>query len=209
MAAPDALLSSASSRWRTPVWFLELVRRVGPIVLDPASTADNPTGALAWYTPAQNGLRLPWPVSGLVFVNPPYGVHLSGPVDPWRLVVKKSTVLGFGSGWAARMAQHAGEGLYLVPCRRETDWWRSLNEWCDWRCEWASPARGARINFVLDPSDPVPEKKNGSTFASTVFYRGPNIARFFTAFELHGEMEPGARTLRTLIAHATRAGWRP
>lgn len=200
-------------RWRTPAWFLALVRQVGEIVLDPASAPDNPTGALRVFTPAENGLIQPWPSVGLVYINPPYGPHLSGQIDPWKLVTKKDKetgneyVLGWGTGWAERMAQHDGEGLYLVPCRRETDWWRRLNEWCDWRCEWKSPEYGARINFVNDPLDPP--SKNGSTFPSTVFYRGPNAHAFVRAFAPHGDIEPGARTLREMMRFAASAGWRP
>lgn len=200
-------------RWRTPGWFLDLVREVAPIVLDPASAEDNPTGAAQFFTPEHNGLALPWPAIGLVFVNPPYGQHLSGDVEPYRLITKKDKktgsvwIVGFGTGWAKRMASHTGEGLYLVPCRRETEWWRELNDWCDWRCEWRSPKHGARINFEADPRDPP--SKNGSTFASTIFYRGPNVRRFIRTFETHGEIEPGTRTLRSMVGKAVASGWRP
>lgn len=39
------LMSSAKDDWQTPAEVLELVRKVGPIVLDPCTTVDNPTGA--------------------------------------------------------------------------------------------------------------------------------------------------------------------
>jgi len=213
MAAPAALLSSANMRWRTPTWFLDLVRQVALIAFDPASAADNPTGATRFCTPVENGLVQPWPLEGLVYVNPPYGAHLSGPIDPWRLVTRRDPatgvecVMGWGTGWAERMAAHEGEGLYLVPCRRETDWWRTLSAWCGWRCQWKSPTYGARINFTNDPIDPV--SKNGSTFSNTVFYKGPNVSKFVAAFSPHGDIEPGERVLRELMRCAIAAGWRP
>ena len=221
MVAPAALLSSENQSWCTPEWFLDLVRRVGDIVLDPCTTSDNPTKA-AWICTGganDNGLVCSWEVDGLVYVNPPYGEHLRGDIDPDKQIVRRRTnkktgekvevLVGVGTGWARKMANHTGEGLYLVPARVETDWWKMLNDWCTFKLQWSSPQHGARINFV----DPNPDntKKNGSTFPSTVFYRGSSdgVTRFIQTFGPHGTLEPGARTFREMLEHAWKAGWRP
>ena len=49
-----------------------LVRELGPIGLDPATDATNPTDAKVFFTEADNGLVLPWDGYGLVYCNPPY-----------------------------------------------------------------------------------------------------------------------------------------
>lgn len=202
MAAPAALLSSKNQRWQTPRWFLDLVRRVGPIMLDPATVRENPTGARHILTPYENALAWTWSVDGLVFCNPPYGRHLSGPVDPANLIIKKDKktglyfIEGFGTGWAAKMAQLEGEGLYLVPARVETTWWRELHAWCDWQLFWSSDEHGARINFVDPDGKP---NKNGSTFASSVFYRGPRVSRFLDVFGPHGTPVPGGTGIAELL----------
>lgn len=218
MAAPAVLLSSERQDWRTPEWFLNLVRRVAPIYLDPATTPDNPTRAQCIYTEADNALARSWDVPGMVYANPPYGAHLSGAkVEPYKPILRKQrdkvtgivTVekIGFGVGWAVKMAEVEREALYLVPSRIETAWWGTLWEWCDFHLFWSSPEYGARVNFI-DAVTGEP-RSGGSTFPSSVFYRGPNLDRFIATFEAHGRMVPGARTQRTLIAKAIEAGWRP
>lgn len=57
----------------TPDYILDPVRRLlGGIDLDPCTEPDNPTGALRFYTPPQDGADLPWDALS-IFVNPPYG----------------------------------------------------------------------------------------------------------------------------------------
>jgi len=194
--ASDALLSSARQDWRTPAWFLDLVRAVGPIALDPATSTDNPTGALAYFASA-GGLDLPWTRRGLAFVNPPYGPHLSGPVDPDREIVRKGIVIGVGSGWAERIAQDAGEWIALVPTRSDAAWWHRIHEAADWCVLWRSSKHGSRIQFV-DPD--TGKAKTGSTLASSVFYRGPNALRFLSVFGPHGRAIPGARELIRILS---------
>ena len=218
------LHSSASAHWRTPAYFLELVRQVGPIAYDPASQPRNPTVArvFSFETPkgvrftaedppgqaerGAGGLDQDWEdvaEGGLVYCNPPYGSHLPGPVNPkakiFRKVNGEPVLVGIGTGWAAKMAQNVGEGLYLVPARVETGWFRRLHRWADWRLDWSSPTLGARIRFE-DGSG----ARSGAPFPSSVFYRGPNVGRFMAAFKDHGTLVPGARTLDVLL----RAGLR-
>lgn len=193
-----AMMSSESTVWQTPEWFLELVRQVAPIALDPATALDNPTGARQFCGQGQTmcGLRLQWHIAsagGLVYVNPPYGPHLSGDIDPdaeiWRTRkvdgVKQRVLVGTGTGWGAKMAGHCGHGLYLVPARVETAWFRLLHGWAEWRLDWSSPEHGSRIHF----RDPATGKRvPGTPFPSTVFYRGPEALRFCHVFGPHGTL---------------------
>jgi phage N-6-adenine-methyltransferase len=60
----------------TPTYVLApIAQALGGIGLDPCTTADNPTGAVRFYTAADDGLASPWSGPGWlpsVFVNPPY-----------------------------------------------------------------------------------------------------------------------------------------
>jgi hypothetical protein len=213
------LLSSSRQDWLTPDWFLDLVRSVGPIDLDPAAPMNNATGARSFFSRSWDcraagewrgecGLSGAWIRLGLAFINPPYGGHLSGAVEPGYRLTKKCKacgrcgepckvcsgtgriLTGVGRGWANRVASDRGEWIALVPVRTETDWWRTLHTACDYALLWSSREFGRRINFV-DPSDGSQSK--GSTLASTVFYRGPRSLRFLSVFAPHGQVIPGAR----------------
>ena len=198
--------------WRTPGFFLDLVRCIDPIRFDPATSPDNPVGAegfLDGSSPERCGLSNPWPDDGLCYVNPRYGAFLSGPVDPAREVVKKGRVVGRGTGWAQRIAAHGGETVALVPVRTETDWWATLDRWCSWKLYWSSPWFGRRINFV-DAETGLPSK--GSSLASAVFYHGHRPERFLEVFLPHGRAKPGLWTLTRLIAAGGVSGdgpWAP
>jgi len=98
--------------WQTPPELLEQLRPLGPIVLDPATSSSNPTGARRWLTEREDGLRTPWQVgpTELVFLNPPYGPALPAWVR------------------ALRQASHA---VALVPARPDTRWFLELRAWAD------------------------------------------------------------------------------
>lgn len=109
-------LSSELHDWRTPPWFLDLVRGVGPIVLDPATSPDNPTRADTFFAPGltsasegrhlgECGLRGDWSRVGLAFINPPYGRYLSGPVEPDYVMTQKCPSC-LGDGFVAPIAHH-------------------------------------------------------------------------------------------------------
>jgi hypothetical protein len=194
----EALLSSARQDWRTPEWFLELVQAVGPIALDPASAPDNPTRARTWIVQGglSCGLRSSWARDGLAFVNPPYGKHLSGPVDPDRTILRKGEVIGRGTGWAERIASDLGEWIALVPTRTDAAWWHTMHAACTWAVLWRSPAHGSRIQFVDPDTGAV---RSGSTLASSVFYHGPNPLRFLEIFGPHGRTIPGQGEILRLL----------
>jgi DNA N-6-adenine-methyltransferase (Dam) len=93
----------------TPPRVLEIVRRLGPIGLDPASCVGNPTGARVHLTPVQDGLSKPWTHAGLVYVNPPYGRHKGQRCREW---VSK----------AITEARDGAEIVMLLPARTDTAW---------------------------------------------------------------------------------------
>jgi len=205
----SVLLSSERQDWRTPEWFVDMSRAVsrdGVIALDPATSPTNPTKARRFFAQDSGdcGLRADWVAftydGGLTFVNPPYGAHLSGPVEPDYVHTKKDKktgeriVTGIGRGWAKKIAQHHSETIALVPVRTETEWWRTLFAWADLVLFWSSPEHGCRISFV-NPDTGKPQQ--GSNLASTVFYRAPllrasvGLERFRDAFGPHGTLVHG------------------
>lgn len=105
--------SSEFQGYRTPPEWLERIRAVGPIALDPATTVENPTGAERFFTPSDDGLTQDWKTAangGLWFVNPEYGDALD-------------------IFWSKKIAEEGmkkppGGGIALVPARCDTVWFR-------------------------------------------------------------------------------------
>jgi hypothetical protein len=152
----QALLKSEKQDWNTPPQILELVRKVGPIGLDPATTPDNPVQAYEFMAlPKWNGLSEPWDpqlTDSLVYCNPPYGRALKD--------------------WAARFADEGRKGCELItltPARPDTRWWRHMTT-ADVICFW----RG-RIKFVGAPA-PAP-------FPSAICYWGKRPGKFAEVFD--------------------------
>jgi phage N-6-adenine-methyltransferase len=102
------LFSSDVMDWQTPDDVLDVIRRMGPIELDPCTSADNPTGALAHFTPAEDGLAKPWTSDGLVYVNPPYGRAM-------RLWMRKLR--------DEHQSGRVDEAILLIPARTDTAAW--------------------------------------------------------------------------------------
>lgn len=121
------VMSSARSSWNTPECVLELVRKVGPIALDPCSNADSIVGARAEWT--DNGLSADWNTAdGIVYVNPPYGRCIGEWVECCRRTGQTSEVIA------------------LLPARTDARWFQHV--WtaraiCFWR---------GRIRFLGAPS---------------------------------------------------------
>lgn len=178
-----ALMSSADQTWRTPTKILNLVKQIAPIALDPATDAENPTGAALFVAgvygplPAQplyswqanggtgiewDGLEVDWleaSQGGLVFCNPPYGDALLT--------------------WAKKFALEWSRGtelLTLTPMRSDTEWFQDFIEPYTVRCCW----RG-RMKFG--------NATNSAPFPSVLAYNGPRVARFAEVFEPYGRLE--------------------
>lgn len=159
----DILLSSNSEHWCTPEDFLERVRQVNSIYLDPCSNVFSTVRAKKKVTPPQDGLTVPWtcdPVNdGLVYVNPPYGKAL----PKW---VKKA---------AHEALENDCEIIMLTPSRTDTRWFHDgILSSADALCF----VKG-RLKFI----DGVTGlKSNPATFPSLVTYWGRNIDLFETVF---------------------------
>lgn len=184
------LMSSANPNWQTPPEFLDIVRKVGPIGVDPCTTPDNPCGALESFyhpigmkrggcnadTPVGDGLSLGWTGGGLVFANPPYG-------------------RGLGK-WTVKMRDEAKRGaeiIGLLPARTDTRWWGDVttaDAVCFWRGRLAFWAPHPETG-VMGPAL-VRNKKTGklqtaaAPFPSAVPYWGPRANEFRRIFSVHG-----------------------
>lgn len=120
--------------WGTPQPVIDRVLDVGPIVLDPCSNPASIVPAAERIMLPLNGLTVPWPVPGLVYVNPAFSELRA---------------------WLECCAAHGsagGEVLALVPARTDTRAWQRFATRADAVCFW----RG-RIRFVgADAGAPFP-----------------------------------------------------
>jgi hypothetical protein len=168
------LHSSEVHTWMTPESFLDLVRAVGPIALDPCTTPENPTGAAHFccqvvvqddngrpvIAPYSDGLQRRWSdFRGLVYCNPPYGRALGA--------------------WAAKCSEEARLGaeiILLVPARPDTKWFQHL-----WNADALLFWRG-RLKFKGATA--------GAPFPSAVAFWGPSSSRFqfCKVFGEHGQL---------------------
>jgi hypothetical protein len=172
-------LGSAKQDWLTPPYFLDLVRRVGPIALDPCA---NPRSFVnAWtslYWPWVDGLSVRWyvPENTVCFVNPPYGrtLHL----------------------WANKMAAdgptiitNANANLIsLIPARTGTGYWEQYiwpfaDAVCFWHGGTQHPSRMCFYGLDGRPAD------QGATFDAAVVYFGKQRERFKSVFESYGTVQ--------------------
>lgn len=168
MTISPVLHSSNDHSWQTPDVVLDAVRQVGPIVLDPATTAANPTGATRIHTPDDSGLEASWfkrsqvgrPIrQGLVFLNCPYGAAA-------RI-------------WVAKAVGEAALGTEILAClaaRPDREWGQAILATVTAICYW----RG-RIKFR--------GAKAGAPFPSWLPYWGPHTDAFEAAFASHGRVE--------------------
>lgn len=161
MSVDEVLFSSKSDEWRTPQVFLDRVREVSPIALDPCAPLDNPhwTDAPEALTEEDDGLKGSWYTQtlGLVYVNPPYSA------------VKQ---------WVEKAVQEAAEGreiVLLVPARVDTKWFQLVWDYAQAVCFWKG-----RIQFVGG--------KSGAPFPSAIAYYGPQVRRFEKAFDDAGKV---------------------
>lgn len=151
---------ATSTHWNTPEWVLNLVRQVAPIALDPCGNEWSTVGAAREYRleRGEDGLLLPWPASGLVFVNPPYGRPMAA--------------------WADRMALHGAAGCEvfgLLPANVGTRWFHQHIITADVLMFWRR-----RIAFV---ERGVVKQANTQDMCSP--YWGPNTDRVREVFSRH------------------------
>lgn len=144
---------SLKQRWRTPAPILAWVRAVqGGIDLDPATEADNPTGASCWLTREYNALERPWPNGQRLFLNPPFRK-----LEPFARLAKR----WLGAGRV---------GVFIGSYSLEAGWARELGEatgtvWLR-RPRVLSPS--PRIMFDLPPDAPADTPRPGG-YPATVW----------------------------------------
>ena len=157
--------------WTTPQWFVDLVRKVGPIGLDPCCNVASVTNAtIRAYEPSHapdyevvNGLAMGWvTASGLVYVNPPYSRGQIGK-------------------WVGKMVDESSAGceiIALLPARTGAAWCQLVIHGAEAVC-----FMNKRIRF----DNPPPGEKNTSPrFDSMVAYWGPRREKFAAIFAAHG-----------------------
>ena len=161
------MYSSKNPNWETPDEVLEVIQSYRPIRLDPCTTKENPTMALEWYTPEDDGLSKNWEMEkgGLVYINPPYGRA----IGKW---VGKAV----GENCSRPYTQAIGaEIIMLLPARTDTSYWQygvfpSANALCFVR---------GRIKFK--------GAKSGAPFPSAFAYFGDREDNFIEKFSSLGQ----------------------
>ena len=168
MKKNKALYTSDKQNWQTPPEMLDLVRQVGPIVLDPCSASDNPTKAMMWYTEKEDGLAQPWSKNGVNYVNPPYKY-----ADTW---VKKCV-----AEWT-----RGCEVVALIPARTDTKYY---HEWIFQTANAICFLKG-RIKF-LEPTAEGPKAKDAAPMPNALIlwtHDPASIRAFEQAFRAKGKV---------------------
>lgn len=172
-------LSSTKQDWLTPPYFLNIVRRVGPIALDPCA---NPFSFVyAWksfHGPNHIcGLTNSWwvPEGTVCFVNPPYGRSICD--------------------WVAKMVHEYGDTkdnrgdlIALIPSRTGTGYWEQfIWPFADAVCFWHGGTQfPSRIKFYGLDGRPA---ELGATFDAAVVYFGKCRDRFASVFSEYGRVQ--------------------
>ena len=189
--APTGTIISGSSRtgaiwagtgaamdlgWQTPPELLELPRAYwgGVIPFDAATTEENPTGAIDFATPGDNGLSFAWPRQ--TWVNPPYGRELKD----WLLKVLEEATRGVeviallpAARWEQRYFQDALHRANAVTwIRKRVNFIRPstqervsgnpyANMFIGWNVDlarWSSTIGRAGLSQALVPLSPCPDR---------------------------------------------------
>lgn len=146
-------------RW-TPESVLHVVRKLGPIGLDPCTTAANPTKADAWITVENDGLSMPWHASrGLIWINPPYS---------------RGELLRWATKAVHEWLEWGSEMVMLTPCDLGTQWASVLFKHAAMLAGW----RG-RIAFVR----PDGSYETGAKQPSVFWYLGSRLGVFAEVFK--------------------------
>lgn len=160
----------SDSDFNTPPWFLERVRRLGPIGLDPCSNPTSMVQAKTSYDIETNGLVQSWRGHGLVFMNPPHSLSPMN-IEPWIVKLRAEFVEAERPHrWDTPRDAFVG----LVPAKCGPEWFHSIIRDCTARC-----FLKGRIRFWQHRQ----ETGGAGKFDSLVLYIGPAYGHFHTAFE--------------------------
>lgn len=172
-------LGSNKQDWLTPPYFLDIVRQLGPISVDPCA---NPRSFVnAWfsaYWPWVDGLSFRWytPENTVCFVNPPYGRSLSFWAS--KMAADGSTII----------TQANAHLVALIPARVGTGYWEQYiwpfaDAVCFWHGGTKYPSRMVFYGLDGRPADA------GATFDAAVVYFGQQRERFKEVFEPYGKVQ--------------------
>lgn len=173
-------LSSAKQDWLTPPYFLDLVRAVGPIALDPCANVMSFVRAwCSFYGPPHvDGLGVRWyiPENTVCFVNPPYGRTLSLWAN--KMASEGSTIITRGNASL----------ISLIPARTGTGYWEKFiwpfaDAVCFWHGGTLYPSRMCFYGLDGRPAD------TGATFDAAVVYFGKQRDRFKDVFSPYGTVQ--------------------
>lgn len=164
--------------WQTPPEILDLVRTLGPIVLDPCTAANNPTGAQFYFTtgnpaPADGAewFRRAQPASdeppadaiigGVTFANWPYSQN-----GAWaRMLIEH----------AEAVAPHGQHVIGLANASSGTEWFDKITGAAAATCFVSQ-----RLAFI-DPAPPH-KPKPGNQWGTAIWYFGIEPDRFAEIF---------------------------
>lgn len=160
-------MAKDTDRRFTPAWLIELVTdALGPIVLDPCTEPDNPTGARHFFAlPERDGLTCAWGTfGGLVWCNPPFSALLT---------------------WAERAAEevreYGAEIVILTPVDSTTRWYGVLTG----IASMAAPLRKrVRFGFPAECEQP----KSAVNGATMLWYCGSRTKAFAAGFRDHAHL---------------------
>lgn len=170
-----ALMSSDRGDWCTPDVVLDLVRKIGPIGLDPCANECRTIGARQEFFGPQDGgidgTTATWKVKPgeVIYVNPPYG---RGVIEVW---------LSACWYWGLKEYGNACENaslIALVPARTDTKWWHNSAVYADRICFWQG-----RLKFIGATA--------GAPFPSALLYWGNKPKKFSSVFSEHGWIVKG------------------
>ena len=174
-------LGSDKQDWLTPPYFLDMVRRLGPIALDPSANWQSFVRAwLSCYGPENHidGLSFRWfiPENTVCFVNPPYGRALTLWAN--KMATDGSTIISEGNAHL----------VALIPARTGTGYWEKyIWPFADAVCFWhGGTLYPSRMCFYGLDGRPSPQ---GATFDAAVIYFGKQRDRFKEIFESVGTVQ--------------------
>jgi hypothetical protein len=158
---------SAGDHRNTPESILEVVRKFGPIGLDPCSNPSSTVAAkVAYCAPISDGLKARW--SGVAFVNPPW-----------------SSILPWATKCADEWHSNGVESLLLTRYESTTTWSRVI---------WGEASRVCLLDER--PAFPLPGERNPKKDLrpAMISYFGDRGDRFERVFvELGVVVRPGVR----------------
>ncbi len=159
----------SDSDFNTPPWFLDHVRRLGPIGLDPCSNPTSMVRAKTTYDITTNGLLQSWRGHGLVFMNPPHSLSPMN-IEPWIAKLRAEFLDGERPHrWDTPRDSFVG----LVPAKTGPEWFHAITPHVTARC-----FLKGRIKFWQYGV----EQSGAGKFDSLVLYIGPAYGHFQREF---------------------------